>query len=79
VLDETMSLYSDTKHVSADVITLGCRMVESDHELQLMHKANEVTLAVYHHVYSQLELAMTQNEIKNVMNEAQPNLGGGGS
>jgi Xaa-Pro aminopeptidase len=28
---------------------------------------------------SQLELAMTQNELKNLMNEAQPNLGGGGS
>ncbi|MGB0936231.1 MAG: M24 family metallopeptidase [Colwellia sp.] len=79
VLDNTMSLLNEAKHVSADVITLGCRMVKSDHELQLMHKANEITLAAYHHVYSKLELGMAQNEVKSLMNEAQSNLGGGGA
>lgn len=62
--------------VSALPITLGCRMYKSKHELQLMKKANEVTLKAYAHVYSQLEKGMTPADVRALMGAAQRALGG---
>ena len=78
VLQGVMSLLPAMKDVSADVITRGCRMIKSDHELQLMHKANEITLSAYAHVWSNLELGMTQADVKGLMQTAQATLGGSG-
>ncbi|GAA6205372.1 Xaa-Pro peptidase family protein [Thalassotalea sp. SU-HH00458] len=78
VLQEVMSLLPAMHDVSADVITRGCRMIKSDHELQLMHKANEITLSAYEHVWSNLELGMTQADVKTLMHKAQASLGGSG-
>ena len=74
----TMALLPSMQDTSAEPITLGCRMFKSAHELQLMHKANEITLAAYAHVYAQLELGMSQSEVKNLMASAQSALGGSG-
>jgi Xaa-Pro dipeptidase len=76
VLDNVMSLLPDARHISADVITQGCRMIKSNHELALMHKANEVTLKSYEHVFSQLQLGMTQKDVKQLMNKTQSTIGG---
>ncbi|MEE4244730.1 MAG: Xaa-Pro peptidase family protein [Kangiellaceae bacterium] len=62
--------------VPADPITLGCRMIKSQHELQLMRKANEVTLKAYEHVWQKLELGMTPSDVKRLMSDAQAQLGG---
>jgi len=62
--------------VAAEPITRGCRMYKTATELTLMHKANEVTLRAYDHVFSQLALGMSQAEVKNIMNTAQQQLGG---
>lgn len=78
VLQGTMSLLPAMKDVSADVITRGCRMIKSTHELQLMHKANEITLNAYAHVWSNLSLGMTQADVKALMQSAQATLGGSG-
>ncbi|MGS2719694.1 M24 family metallopeptidase [Paraglaciecola aestuariivivens] len=73
-----MSLLPAMQDTSAEPITLGCRMYKDQHELQLMHKANEITLTAYAHVWSQLELGMSQGDVKTLMADAQAKLGGSG-
>ena len=76
VLENTMSLLPNASHASADPITLGCRMYKSNHELQLLHKASEVTLRAYEYVYSQLKIGMTQSDVKSLMKNTLSKLGG---
>lgn len=71
-----MSLLSNLDHVSAEPVTRGCRIIKSHHELQLMHKANEVTLLAYAEVYSKLEVGMSGSQVKSLMSNAQSTLGG---
>ena len=78
VLQGIMSEVSAMKDVSAEPITRGCRMIKSAHELQLMHKANEITLNAYAYVYSQLAVGMTGSDVKTLMHSAQSSLGGQG-
>ncbi|WP_414828200.1 M24 family metallopeptidase [Alteromonas sp. H39] len=76
VLSGVMKAGSRFNHVSADPVTLGCRMMKTPHELALMHKANEITLRAYQHVYEQLQEGMSQSDVKTLMNGAQQRLGG---
>jgi len=76
VQDGVMSLLSKLQHISAEPVTRGCRIIKSHHELQLMHKANEVTLLAYAEVYSKLEVGMTASQVKSLMSSAQSALGG---
>jgi len=71
-----MNLLGNMQHVSAEPVTRGCRIIKSHHELQLMHKANEVTLLAYAEVYSKLEVGMTSSQVKSIMSKAQSSLGG---
>jgi len=64
------------QHTSAEPITRACRMIKSHNELRLMHKANEVTLRAYAHVFSQLEVGMSSADVNALMARAQANLGG---
>ncbi len=59
-------------------ISYGCRMIKSTHELQLMHKANEVTLRAYGDVWGQLEAGMTPADITALMRRAQTGYGAKG-
>lgn len=76
VQDGVMNLLSNMQHASAEPVTRGCRIIKSHHELQLMHKANEVTLLAYAEVYSKLKVGMTSSQVKSLMNNAQSALGG---
>lgn len=78
VLDGVMSLMGNMQHTSADPITQGCRMFKSAHEIALMHKANEITLRAYQHVYANLALGMSQQDVNQLMSGAQAQLGGSG-
>jgi len=78
VLQGIMAQLPAMKDVSAVDITRGCRMFKSNHELQLMHKANEITLMAYQHVWSQLQVGMSQTDVKAIMHSAQSQLGGSG-
>jgi Xaa-Pro dipeptidase len=71
-----MNLLSNLQHISAEPVTRGCRIIKSHHELQLMHKANEVTLLAYAEVYSKLKVGMTSSQVKSLMSNAQSTLGG---
>ncbi|MFK8032434.1 MAG: M24 family metallopeptidase [Gammaproteobacteria bacterium] len=66
-------------HVSAQPITRGCRMFKSTNELRLMRAASEVTMIAYEHVSSQIREGMTGNDIKQLMNRTQTELGGRGA
>lgn len=79
VLSGLMAELTNMQHVSAEPVTRGCRMYKSQHELELMHKANEVTLLAYADVWSKLELGMSQGDMKSLMKNAQTQLGGKGA
>jgi len=76
VLEKTMALLPNASHTSAEPITLVCRMYKSNHELQLLSKANEVTLRAYEYVYSQLKIGMSQSDVKSLMKSTLSKLGG---
>jgi len=71
-----MNILPAMQHASAEPITRGCRMIKNHHELRLMHKANEITLRAYAHVFSQLEVGMSSADVNALMANAQEELGG---
>jgi Xaa-Pro dipeptidase len=63
------------KIVSGTPVTAGCRMIKSEHELDLMRLANQVTLAAYHAAYQTLHEGMTQPELEKQITAAYGQLG----
>jgi Xaa-Pro dipeptidase len=63
------------KIVSGTPVTAGCRMIKSEHELELMRLANQVTLSAYHAVYQTLHEGMTQTELEKLIMSAYRQLG----
>lgn len=63
------------KLVSATPVTGGCRMIKSEHELELMRLANRVTLTAYHAAYQTLHEGMTQAELEKMIMAAYGQLG----
>ena len=78
VLAGIMAELPNMTNVAASEITWGCRMIKSPQELKLMHKANEITLKAYAHVWSKLDEGMRPEDIKGLMYSAQSQLGGAG-
>lgn len=78
VLQGVMSAMPTMANISAEPVTRGCRMIKSRHEIQLMHKANEITLTAYAHVWPQITLGMTSADITKLMQTTQAKLGGQG-
>ncbi len=56
--------------VSATPVTAGCRMVKSEHELQLMRLTNQVTLQVYEAAWKAGHPGMTTEQFSNLMGAA---------
>ncbi len=63
-------------YVSGDPVTIPCRIIKSAAELQLMQKANDITLAAIKYGASQLKEGMSQDELSGIIMEAQTQLGG---
>jgi Xaa-Pro dipeptidase len=63
------------KVVSGTPVTAGCRMIKSEHELELMTLANRVTLAAYHAAYQTLRDGMPQAELEKLVATAHTQLG----
>ena len=61
--------------VSATPVTAGCRMIKSQHELQLMKLANEVTLSAYEAAYLSTKEGMTQNDFGAMVQAAHSQQG----
>jgi len=63
------------KITSATPVTAGCRMIKSEHEVDLMRLAAKVTLAAYEASWRALKEGMTQQEIKTFIEAAHSKLG----
>jgi Xaa-Pro dipeptidase len=57
-------------------VVRGCRMFKSAHEIALMRKASDITIAAYRHTAPRIERGMTPAEIGAIMNGATEALGG---
>jgi len=57
-------------------IVRGCRMIKSAHELALMQKATDITIAAYRYTHSRIERGMNPARIGAIMNGATEALGG---
>jgi Xaa-Pro dipeptidase len=57
-------------------VVRGCRIIKSAHELALMQKASDVTIAAYRHTYPRVERGMHPSDIAAIMNGATSALGG---
>jgi Xaa-Pro dipeptidase len=67
------------KMVSATPVTAGCRMIKSDHEIELMRLASKVTLEAYDAAWKTLKEGMTQNDFQALVAAAHQKLGFSGS
>ena len=66
----------DARIVTGAPVVRGCRMIKSAHEIALMQKAADITIAAYRHTYPQIELGMRPADIGGLMNSATAALGG---
>ncbi|MBN2246471.1 MAG: aminopeptidase P family protein [Candidatus Aminicenantes bacterium] len=67
------------EYISADPVTIGCRVIKSPAEIALMQKANDITLEAYKATVAMLEKGMTQHDIRSISSQAHAALGAGGS
>ena len=63
------------KIVSGTPVTAGCRMIKSDHELELMQLANKVTWTAYKAAYRALHHGMPQAQLEKLISAAYGQLG----
>src|SRR5258708_5986693 len=61
--------------VSATPVTAGCRMIKTQHELQLLTLANQVTLAAYEAAYLSTKEGMTQHDFGHLVEAAHAQQG----
>jgi len=60
---------------SATPVTAGCRMIKSDHEVELMRLASKVTLMAYEAAYRALKPGMTKPQLEEMVEAAHTRLG----
>jgi Xaa-Pro dipeptidase len=66
-------------YVSADPVTLECRVIKSPAEIALMQKAADITIAAYKVTVAKIEKGMTSNDIRAIASQAHRALGTSGS
>lgn len=66
------------EYVSADPVTIGCRVIKSAHEIALMQKANDITIEAYKASIARLEAGMTRNDFSRISSAAHSALGASG-
>ncbi|MBK8291952.1 MAG: aminopeptidase P family protein [Flammeovirgaceae bacterium] len=66
------------EYVSADPITIPCRIIKSAAEIALMQKANDITLESYKVAIAMLTEGMTQQDFSNIVSQAHSKLGSRG-
>lgn len=65
-------------YVSADPVTVGCRVIKSSAELALMQKANDITIEAYKASIARLEKGMTKDDFQAISSAAHRALGANG-
>jgi Xaa-Pro dipeptidase len=66
---------AQAKLVSGTPVTAGCRMIKSEHEVELMRLAAKVSLAAYEATYLATKPGMTQQQISDLVEAAHNQLG----
>jgi Xaa-Pro dipeptidase len=61
--------------VSGTPVTAGCRMRKSDHEIELMRLATQVTITAYEAAWRALQPGMTQHQLRQLIDAAYSQLG----
>jgi len=61
--------------VSGTPVTAGCRMHKSDHEIELMRLAAQVTITAYEAAWRALQPGMTQHQLQQLIGSAYSQLG----
>jgi len=61
--------------VSGTPVTAGCRMRKSDHEIELMRLAAQVTITAYEAAWRALEPGMSQRQLEQLIHSAYSQLG----
>jgi Xaa-Pro dipeptidase len=76
VFSSNLAKASPTTHFeSGTPVTAGCRMIKSEHELDLMRLANKVTLTAYEAAWKALKPGMTDKEFGGLISAAHDQLG----
>jgi len=65
-------------YISADPVTMPCRLIKSTAELALMQKANDTTVAAYKVSISMLQEGMTPSDFSGIAAQAHRKLGANG-
>lgn len=60
---------------TATPVTAGCRMIKDAHEIALMRRANEITVAAHRAVFASLKEGMTQSQVAGLAAQAHQKLG----
>ncbi len=60
---DALSKLVKAEFVSADPVTIGCRVIKSPAELALMQRANDITIEAYRAAFQTLREGMTQGEL----------------
>jgi Xaa-Pro dipeptidase len=55
--------------VNANAVTAGCRSVKTEHEVELMKVANDITIKVFRSAFKSLKEGMTQNELADIISK----------
>ncbi len=66
------------KIISGDVITAGCRSIKTEHEIELMQIANDMTAEVYKAAVKQLKVGMTEHDFGKIITKLFAEFGVGG-
>jgi len=63
------------EYISADSVTIGCRVIKSPSEIALMQKANDITIEAYKASIARLEKGMTKDDFRAISSAAHRALG----
>ncbi len=66
------------EYVSADPITIECRVIKSPAEIALMQRANDITIMAYKASIQRLEKGMTSGDFRSISSAAHSALGASG-
>jgi Xaa-Pro dipeptidase len=76
VISELQLVNPGIEIVSGRPITLGCRMIKSAHEIQLMQRASDITIAAYRDTWPKVAAGMQPQDISDLMAAATVSYGG---
>ena len=78
VIEGIQKANPSSKIISATAVTAGCRGIKTDHEIELMQIANDMTKEVYLAAVKQLKEGMTENEFGTILTNLFDEFGVGG-